>query len=344
MKTASSSISGQFAAALYLAMALALSSAPATFAEELNPIEIDEWDAPYGGRTRDPFAAGDDEIWYVGQRGHYLARFTPSSADFFKRDLPDEAGPHNTIVAADGSVWYTGNRKGYIGRYDPETDEITKIPMRNDAARDPHTMVFDKGEKHIWFTVQMGNKIGRLTLADLSVDLIDVPTKRSRPYGIRMAPDGTPWIVLFGANKLASVDPESLELIEYEIPAEDARPRRLEITNDGRIWYADYARGAVGVYDPQAGSFNEWPLPSGADSRPYGTALDSRGRVWLVETGVQPNLFVGFDTEQEKIISVTEIPSGGATVRHMDYHAPTNSVWFGTDKETLGRASVGKGP
>jgi virginiamycin B lyase len=42
------------------------------------------------------------------------------------------------------------------------------------------------------------------------------------------------------------------------------------------------------------------------------------------------------------IISVTEIPSGAGTVRHMDYHAPTSSVWFGTDHETLGRANVGE--
>ena len=324
-------------------LAIALFSAPAGSAEERSPINIKEWDAPYGGRARDPFVAGSDEIWFVGQGGHYLGRFTPSTEEFFKRDLPDPAGPHNVIVGSNGIVWYSGNRAGYIGRYDPESDEITKIPMPDEAARDPHTMVFDESEDHIWFTVQRGNMIGRLTLADHSVDLIEVPTPRARPYGIKMADDGTPWIVLVGTNKLASVDPDTLELTEYVIPAEGARPRRLEITSDGRIWYADFGRGYLGVYDAEAESFNEWALPSGEDSRPYGTAADARDRIWVVETGVAPNLFVGFDTQAEKIFSVTQIPSGAGSVRHMDYHEPTGSVWFGTDNETLGRADVGGG-
>lgn len=308
--------------------------------EALNPIDIREWKVPYEGRPRDPFAVSEDEIWFCGQSNHYIARLTPSSGEFFKRDLPDEAGPHNLIVDGDGIVWYAGNLKGYIGRYDPETDQIDKIPMPDDAVRDPHTLVFDAVGEHIWFTAQRSNHIGRLRLSDRHIDLVPVATPKARPYGIRIAPDGTPWIVLLGTHKLASVDPKSLELTEYVIPADGARPRRLEVSDDGRVWYADYARGYLGVYDPDAEAFDEWALPSGKQSRPYGTARDKRGRVWVVETGVVPNLFVGFDTEREEVVSITPIPSKGATVRHMDYHAATDSVWFGTDMLTIGRADV----
>ncbi len=308
---------------------------------ELNPVDIKEWKVPYAGQPRDPFAAGADEIWFVGQTGHYLGRFTPSSGQFFKRDLDDEAGPHNLIAGANGVIWYSGNLKGYIGRYDPKADEIGKIAMPDAAAGDPHTLVFDTAEQHIWFTVQWGNFVGRLTLADSSVKLVPVPTAQARPYGIKLAPDGMPWIVLLGTNKLAAVDPETLVIKEQALPNQDARPRILEITGDGRIWYADYARGALGMYDPRVQSFKEWPLPGGDASRPYGTALDKRQQVWVVATGVEPNLFIGFDTRSEKIISVTPIPSKAGTVRHMDYDASSDAVWFGTDKQTLGRALVG---
>lgn len=308
--------------------------------ESLSPIKIDEWDVPFEGRARDPFAVSADEVWFVGQRGHYVARFQPSTGEFFKRDLPDEAGPHNLIVGSDGIVWYAGNLRGYIGRYDPKTDTIEKIEMTDPAARDPHTLVFDAGEEHIWFTVQGGNFVGRLRIADRNVDLIPVPTPRARPYGIKIAADGTPWIVLLGTNKLASVDLKTLQLTEHEIPHEAARPRRLEITADGRVWYADFARGTLGVYDPSKKTFNEWALPGGAQSQPYGMASDDNGRVWVVETGVRPNRFIGFDTREERIVSITEIPSGGGSVRHMHYHADTGTVWFGTDEETLGRALV----
>jgi virginiamycin B lyase len=319
-----------------------LSALSVNAAEELNPIAITEWEVPYSGHPRDPFATGNDQIWFVGQRGHYLGKFIPSNGKFFKKDLPDNAGPHNIIVGANGIVWYTGNLKGHIGRYDPINDKITKIMMPDEAARDPHTMIFSKDKTYIWFTVQRGNFVGRLTIADLSIELIPVPTRHSLPYGIRLAPDGSPWIALLGTNKIAMVNPDTLKLTELVIPHEDARPRRLEITGDGRIWYADYRRGVIGGYDPETKSFREWPLSAGNRSRPYGMAMDNHDNIWVVETGLSPNLFVGFDTKSEKIFSITPIPSGAGSVRHMDYHAPTDSIWFGTDEGTLGRALVGK--
>ncbi len=325
---------------LWLLPGLLMGCAHGVAADAMAPIAIEEWKVPYGGRPRDPFAAGADAIWFVGQSGHYLARFTPSTAKFFRRELPDAPGPHNLIVGSGGIVFYAGNLEGYIGRYDPAADTIRKFPMPNPDARDPHTLVFSAGQRQIWFTVQGGNFVGRLTLATGAVELIKVPSWFARPYGIKMAPDGTPWIVLLGTNKLASVDAKTLKLTEYEIPASGARPRRLEITPDGRVWYADFRRGYLGRYDPKTKKFKEWPLPAGPGSRPYGMALDKHERIWLVETGVRPNTFVGFDTRKERVFSITPIPSGAGSVRHMDYHPPTNTVWFGTDAGTLGRALV----
>jgi len=325
-----------------MAMAEPLSLAVAAADTAKTPVEIREWEVPYDGRPRDPFAAGPDEIWFVGQVNGYLGRLTPSTGTFMQRDLGEGAGPHNLIVDDSGIVWFAGNRNAYIGRYDPKTDEIERIEMPDAAARDPHTLVFDADQDHIWFTVQHGNFIGRLTLADKSVALIPVPTEGARPYGIKVAPDGTPWVVLLGTNKLASVDPKTLILTEYTIPEEDARPRRVEITKDGRVWYSDYVRSKLGRYDPATSRFSEWSLPSGEKSLPYGTALDDKGRLWIAETGVQPNLLVGFDTNSEEVISVTPVPSGGGTVRHMMYDPQTGAVWFGADTGTIGRADVSK--
>jgi virginiamycin B lyase len=70
-------------------------------------------------------------------------------------------------------------------------------------------------------------------------------------------------------------------------------------------------------------------------------ASDDRDRIWLVETGVQPNKLVGFNPKTEKWISITPISESGAgTVRHMIYHVPTKSLWFGTDANTIGRARI----
>ena len=321
--------------------AMIYAASPADAADVLNPVGIKEWNITFGGRSRDPFAERADSVWFVGQGGHYLARLDPTNGRLTRKTLDDEPGPHNLIVGSDGVVWYSGNLSGYIGRFDPTTGQLDKIAMPNKKAGDPHTLVFCPRGKHIWFTVQWGNFVGRLTVANRKVDLIPVPTRRARPYGIIIAPNGAPWVALLGTDKLASVDPRALKLTEHSIAA-GARPRRVDATPDGRIYYTDYRRGYLGRLDPATGKIDEWALPAGGDADPYGMAVDGSGRVWLVETGPSPNTLVGFDPVQDEIISVTPIPSGAGSVRHMHYHAATGTVWFGTDENTIGRAVVNK--
>ncbi|MEO0398751.1 MAG: lyase [Pseudomonadota bacterium] len=304
-------------------------------------IDIKEWAVPYeASRPRDPFAVDGDTVWFVGQKAGYLAKLSVADGAFTKVALKDGSGPHNLIVGSDGIVWYAGNLTRLIGRYDPKTETIEEIPMPDAAARDPHTLVFDTKEENIWFTVQGGNFIGRLNIESRNVDLIPSPTPRSRPYGIKVGPDGDIWVVLFGTNKIAHIDPSTLTLKEVPLPREEARPRRVEVTNDGRVWYGDYAGGVLGVYDPTDETFEEWPMPQGDDARPYGMASDGGGRIWMVATGFQPNMFVGFNPKTEAFFSETPVPSGGGVIRHMHYNAPTGAVWFGADANTIGRALV----
>lgn len=319
-----------------LAGAVALTGAAAQ-----DTIDIREWEVPYeNSRPRDPFAESATSVWFVGQRGGYIGHLNAETGDITKIDLKEGSAPHNLIVGEDGIVWYAGNRSALIGRYDPKTKEIEEIPMPDEAARDPHTLVMDEEGEHIWFTVQGGNMIGRLTLEDRKVDLVESQTKGSRPYGVKIAPDGSVWVALLGTHKLANLDPETMALREIELPREDARPRRLEVTEDGRVWYVDYMEGYLGAYNPDTEEFEEWRLPQGENARPYGTAADASGRIWMVATGVQPNIFLGFDPETEEFFGATEVPSGGGTIRHMHYHEPSGAVWFGADTNYIGRAIV----
>ena len=320
--------------------ALAIVFAAATAGAD-GTVDIDEWLVPWEGtRPRDPFAESADSVWFVGQRAGYLGHLDATSGEFEKIDLKDGSGPHNLIVGSDGIVWYAGNRTALIGRYDPESGEIEEIMMPHPEARDPHTLIFDADEENIFFTVQGGNMMGRLNIESRKVDLIPSPAEQSRPYGIKLAPDGSVWVVLFGTSKIARIDPDSLELDIIDLPRPETRPRRLVITSDGRIWYGDYAAGMLGAYDPASGEFAEWALPQGENARPYGMAVDRRDRIWVVATGVQPNQFTGFDPGSESFFSETPVPSGGGTVRHMHYHEPSGAIWFGTDTNYIGRAVV----
>jgi virginiamycin B lyase len=306
-----------------------------------SPVEIKEWAVPWGATTRprDPYVAGDGSVWFVGQRGDYVAALDPRTGNFDRFDLDPGTGPHNLIVTEDGIVWYAGNRAAHIGALDPATGEIEKISMPDPEARDPHTLVFDsRGD--IWFTVQGGNRVGKLDVRTRQVHLVEVPTEAARPYGIVVDADDRPWFTEFGSNKIGTVDPATMELEEIDLPRPDARPRRIAITSDGATWYVDYAGGLLGRIDRASGNIREWPVPAGSSSRPYAMAVDDADRLWFVETGPDPNRFVGFDPAIEEFFSVTEIGSGGGSVRHMVFHPRTRTIWFGTDAGTVGRARL----
>ena len=319
-----------------MGVALAL-IAPATLRAQ---VPIKEWPVPYpDSRPRDPYVDGQNRVWFVGQTGNYVAYLEPESGKFKRYELEAGALPHNLIVDQKGAVWYAGNGNGHIGKLDPTTGKITRYPMPDPAVRDPHTLVFDqKGD--IWFTVQTSNYVGRLRPATGKIDLIRVATPNARPYGIKVDSKGRPWFNEFGSEKIAMVDPATLKIEEHSLPNDRSRGRRMAITSDDRIWYVDYSRGYLGRFDPASKQFKEWALPGGSGALPYAMAVDDRDRLWLVETGSQPNRFVGFDSKTEKFFGVTPVPSGGGTVRHMMFDGRTGQIWFGTDNNTIGRAQV----
>jgi virginiamycin B lyase len=304
-------------------------------------VEIREWRVPWeASRPRDPFVAADGRVWFVGQRSDYLAYLEPETGEFRRYDLDRGSGPHNLIVGPEGEVWYAGNRAAHIGLLDPRTGAITRFPMPDPAAADPHTLVFDS-RGGIWFTVQQGNFVGRFSPESKRIDLVPVPTPSSRPYGIAVDEHDRPWFTEFAGGKIGTVDPETLELSEIDLPRAEARPRRLVVTSDGSIWYVDFAGGYVGSIDGSTGEIREWVSPGGSGAGPYGMVADDLDRIWFVETGPRPNRLVAFDPDGEEFFSVTDIPSGGGSVRHMFFHRASREIWFGTDANTIGRAALG---
>lgn len=338
--------------AFALAASLSLPASPLAAqsdmsAESAQLPELTEWTVPYEeSRPRDPMVGPEGNVWFVGQRADYVGMFDPETAEFSKYDLEEGAGPHNVVVGDDGSIWYTGNRASHIGRLYPETGEIEKFMMPDPSIRDPHTLILDS-QGDLWFTAQSGNVVGKLWRETGEIRLVEAPEVSnsprggsSRPYGIVVDSNDQPWIVLFNTNKIATIDPETFEMTTFDIPREEARPRRIGVTSDDVVWYVDYAAGHLGRLDPETGEFREWPMPSGEDARPYAMAVDDSDRIWFVETGVEPNLFTGFDPMTEQFIEGVPLESGGGTVRHMYFDAETNSIWFGADTNTIGVAKL----
>ncbi len=281
-------------------------------------VAFQEWQVPtLGQRSRDPVEAPDGAIWWVGQMGNIMGRLDPETGEMKEYTLPENAMPHSVTMDDDGNAWYTGNKNGSIGKLDPTTGVITEFKMPDPAAKDPHTAVFDD-DGILWFTLQHSNMIGRLDPDTGDIKLVTAPTKRSRPYGIKVDADGAIWVACNGSNCLIKVDPETMALTENKLPIPATTVRRLDIASDGMIWYVNSSQGRLGRFDPTTGEATEWPSPSGPKSHPYALAIID-DVVWYNESGVRPDPLVRFDPVTETFQS-WPIPTGNiyaGIVRHM---------------------------
>jgi virginiamycin B lyase len=302
--------------------------------------DVKEWTVPWEGtRPRDPFVDAKGRVWFVGQSGNYIAYLEPGSGRFERYDIEEGTHPHNLVVDGKGMVWYTGNQNGRLVRLDPDSRKLTDYPMPDPAVRDPHTMILDQAG-NAWFTAQGAGVVGRRDAASGRIRLWKTGDG-TRPYGIVFDGGGRVWFDLFGTNELGVIDPKTMEPRRYRLP-EGARPRRIGVTSDGGVWYTDYARGYLGRLDPASGKVAEFAMPSRERSLPYAMAVDDRDRVWVAETGVQPNRLVAFDAKKQAFTDSAAVSGGSEanTIRHMVFHGADRTIWFGTDRNTVGRLRV----
>ena len=309
-------------------------------------VPVQNFTVPWGreGRPRDPAVSPDGKVFFVGQEGNYIARLDPRSGEFRKFEIDPGTNPHSCIVDARGNVWYSGNRNGMIGKLDPVTGAITRYPLPDSSVRDPHTMVFDR-KGNIWFTAQSSNTVGYLDVATGKYRLVKIPLpagKRStNPYGIALDSKGRPWFNLFATNMIGTLDPETFELKTYPLANEKTQDRRIAITSDDKIWYVDYTRGFLGRLDATTSKVDEWALPGGPSSLPYGMTVDDRDRLWVAESNPsRANRLVGFDSKTKSFFSITELQGEKNTVRYMVFDRKAKVIWYGSDAGFISKADV----
>lgn len=329
------------AISLLTTASLAAQSRPTALSAASAKLDPKEYTADWLPKTRprDPYADQQGRVWFVGQEGNYVARLDPASGAIRKFEIDAGTNPHNLVVDTKGTVWFTGNRNNRIVKMDPETGKLTTYMIPDPAVNDPHTMIFDK-KGDAWFTAQNSGFVGRFTPSTGAFKLFKM-AQGSKPYGIVLDSRGRPFFDLFGTNKIGTIDPATLEFKEFVLPDARTKPRRIAISSDDAIWYGDYTRGYLGRLDPRTGHTEEYPMPSGGLSLPYGMTIDDRDHVWIAETGVQPNKLVSFDTK--KRIFVESIAIGKAepnTIRHMMFDPKTRMIWFGEDQGMIGSIKV----
>jgi len=146
------------------------------------------------------------------------------------------------------------------------------------------------------------------------------------------------------AEEAPAASEVAVEITEWQVPWEDTRPRDPYVGPQGRVWFVGQQGDYLAYLDPATGEFTRFDLEAGTG--PHNLIVDDEGHVWYAGNRAahrnrpQPNRFVGFDSHEREFLGITEIDSGGATVRHMFFDERQREVWFGTDKNTIGRAKV----
>ena len=159
------------------------------------------------------------------------------------------------------------------------TDELVAPPATDLVS----TLVIDD-QGVIWFTLYVGNRIGRL---DRRTGAITEFETAGRPYGIALDRAGHVWFCQIGAHKLGKLDPKTGAITELALER-GSRPRRMATAPDGSLWVTLYGAGALLRVDPIAGKVvQEYVLPAQPLSDPYAVTVDGGG-VWCGPTSSRP--------------------------------------------------------
>ncbi|ARD22175.1 virginiamycin B lyase family protein [Shewanella japonica] len=282
-------------------------------------LQFTYWQVPtLGQRARDPIQGKDGIIWWVGQWGNILGRLDPKTGEMKEYPLPEGTFPHSVSLDKNLTPWFLGNKNGTVGYLDLETEKFTVFNMPDKNARDPHTGVFDDNGI-FWFTLQHSNMIGQLNPINGDIKLVSLPSKKSRPYGIKLDSTGTPWVSCNGSNCLIKVDKQSMALDEIRLPGDQTHTRRLAITPDDMVFYVNSGMGKLGRYNPKTGEITQWDTPSGQYSHPYAIEY-ANDAIWFNESAKRPETLVRFDLKNETMQS-WQIPSKDGVysglIRHM---------------------------
>ncbi len=96
----------------------------------------------------------------------------------------------------------------------------------------------------LWFTVYLGNKIGRITTAGAFTEFT-VPTANSRPNGITAGPDGALWFTELQGNKIGRITTAGV-ITEFTVPTANSSPFGITAGPDGALWFAEAGASKVG--------------------------------------------------------------------------------------------------
>jgi virginiamycin B lyase len=110
------------------------------------------------------------------------------------------------------------------------------------------TFITTGPDGNLWFTLQLGNKIGRLSTTGILTEF-EVPTIDSFPQAIAPGPDGNLWFTEENGNQIGRITTLGV-VTEFPIPTANSAPIGLTAGPDGNIWFTEWHGNKIGMMQP----------------------------------------------------------------------------------------------
>ena len=268
---------------------------PANKIARLNPTtgEVKEFPVPNVGTAaiHSAVPAADGSVWLAETGANKLGQWDPNTqkiTEYQDPYLPGKEGiraggtKHTIRFGPGGAMWVSGYP---LSKFDPETRKFTHF---NDVPSSYDIKIGQNGDP--WFTSPRNNKIGKVDSKTMKVTQWTLPTDKSFPRRLEVAPDGMIWIGEFSGGKIAQFDPMTQTFKEFPLPGPYPTPYSLGFDTDGYLWYDSHHMDVLGRFDTKTGDIIEYPFPhSEIAMREF--FRDSQGRMWYA---TNPNNKVGY--------------------------------------------------
>lgn len=145
------------------------------------------------------------DLWYDTFSGDNLIKMTTAGVATQITLSPQIQGTMRDLVEGpDGNIWLCATDENDIVRITP-TGAVTLYPVPTAGAQPDAICVGP--DNNLWFTEQLGDKIGRVITTTGAVSEYQIPTPASQPIAITAGPDGWLWFVENVSNKIGKIHP-----------------------------------------------------------------------------------------------------------------------------------------
>jgi virginiamycin B lyase len=254
----------------------------------------------------------EGNVWFTDIRKNQIVRLAPATGELRHYDVPTaDSWPFFLVRDPNGNLYFTERVGNKVGRLDPRTGSVQEFPILTPHAQPAGMTITPDGQ--LFFTQNSSNKVGHFDPAtgrmeDLNVPSPATPGPHYGPAGIASDAEGNVWFAeLDGRLGLIRRNDRS-RIEEFPLPVPRVRPGGIALDRWGFVWFTGLDGNVIGSFNPAHRVFRSYAVPSGApdsgpmsppevsargelpkagmqakSTRPFGIAVDGKGRVWFSE-------------------------------------------------------------